>query len=61
MTLRVVTGLDMFIENVARFTEALGVEAAPIVMHLSLVAWPDSDTRDQFILDFTGINPRAGD
>jgi hypothetical protein len=53
--------MDMFIENVARFTEALGVEAAPIVMHLSLVAWPDSDTRDQFILDFTGINPRAGD
>lgn len=49
----------MFIENVARFTEALGVEAAPAVIHFSLVAWPDSDTRDQFIKDLTGINPGA--
>lgn len=50
---------DMFIENVARFTEALGVEAAPIIMHLSLVGWPDADTRDNFITYLTGQNVRA--
>ena len=49
----------MFIENVARFTEVLGVEHAPIVMHLSLVGWPDADTRDSFIKDLTGINVGA--
>lgn len=51
--------MDMFIENVARFTEAMGVEAAPAIIHLSLVAWPDADTRDQFIKDFTGTDPGA--
>jgi hypothetical protein len=51
--------MDMFIENVARFTEVLGVEHAPVVMHLSLVGWPDSDTRDAFIKDLTGIDVGA--
>lgn len=51
--------MDGFIENVAAFTDALGVEAAPAIIHLSLVAWPDADTRDQFIADFTGQNPGA--
>jgi hypothetical protein len=51
--------MDMFIENVAAFTEALGVEAAPAIMHFSMVAWPDADTRDAFIKDFTGVNPGA--
>lgn len=49
---------DMFIENVAQFTEALGVQNAPIIMHLSMVGWPDRDTRDQFIQDLTGVNMR---
>jgi hypothetical protein len=48
---------DMFIENVARFTEALGVENAPAVMRLSMVGWPDRDTRDAFIKDLTGKDP----
>lgn len=51
--------MDMFIENVARFTEALGIEAAPEILHLSMVAWPDSDTRDAFITELTGLNPGA--
>lgn len=50
---------DMFVRNVARFTEALGVEAAPIILHFSMIGWPDEDTRDNFIKDLTGINVRA--
>ena len=48
--------MDMFIENVARFTEVMGVENAPIIMTLSMVGWPDADTRDAFIKDLTGID-----
>jgi hypothetical protein len=50
----------MFIENLGVFTEALGVQAAPSVIHLSMVAWPDRETRDSFIKDFTGIDMGAG-
>jgi hypothetical protein len=48
--------MDMFIKNVAAFTEALGVENAPSVLHLSFVPWPDDKTRDQFIKDLTGVD-----
>lgn len=51
--------MDMFVENVARFTEAMGVEHAPIIIHLSLVGWPDADTRDAFIKDLTGVDMGA--
>lgn len=50
---------DAFIRNVAAFTEALGVEAAPVIIHLSMVPWPDQDVRDQFIQDLTGKNVRS--
>lgn len=46
--------MDQFIDNVATFTEALGVENAPTIMHLAMIPWPDVSTRDQFIKDLTG-------
>lgn len=46
--------MDMFPKNLAAFTESLGVENAPMVVHLSLIPWPDDTTRDQFIKDLTG-------
>jgi hypothetical protein len=53
--------MGMLIDNLAAFTEALGVENAPTVVHLSFVPWPDTDTRDAFIKDLTGYDPRAMD
>ena len=46
--------MDMFVKNVAAFTDALGIESAPAVIHLSLIPWPDDTTRDQFIKELTG-------
>lgn len=48
--------MDMFVRNLANFTEALGVENAPTIMSLSLIPWPDDATRDQFIKDLTGYD-----
>ena len=48
----------MFIDNLAVFSDALGVENAPTVVYLSLVPWPDPDVRDDFIMDLTGRDPR---
>jgi hypothetical protein len=46
--------MDMFVKNLAAFTEALGVSNAPTVVTLSLMPWPDDTTRNQFIKDLTG-------
>lgn len=51
----------MFIDNLAAFTEALGVENAPTIFHLSMVPWPDTETRDQFIRELSGYDPRTAD
>jgi len=51
---------SMFIDNLAKFGDALGVTNTAIVVHFSLIPWPDTDTRDQFIKDFTGYDPRSG-
>ena len=48
----------MFIDHLAAFSDALGVENAPTIVHLSMVPWPDYDTRDDFILALTGRDPR---
>jgi len=48
--------VDMFVKNIAMFTEALGVENAPAIVHLSLIPWPDDNTRDMFIKDLTGYD-----
>lgn len=48
----------MFLKNLAAFSEALGVENAPSVVYLSMVPWPDEDTRDDFIMGLTNRDPR---
>lgn len=46
----------MFIRNLDAFTQALGVESAPIVFALSQVAWPSDESRNEFILNLTGVS-----
>lgn len=46
----------MFIRNLAAFTEALGVENAPTVMYMSMVPWPNDDSRNSFIKELTNID-----
>lgn len=48
--------MDMFLSNLGAFTETLGVENAPIVLHLSMVPWPDETTRDGFIKALTNVD-----
>jgi hypothetical protein len=48
--------MDMFIRNLAAFTDALGVDNAPTIMEMSLIPWPDDTTRDEFIKELTGYN-----
>lgn len=48
--------MDKFIQNVGVFTDALGVENAPAIIHLSLIPWPDEFTRDTFIKSLTGFD-----
>lgn len=48
--------MDMFVSNLAAFTDALGVDNAPAIMSLSFVPWPDETTRDQFIQELTGYD-----
>lgn len=51
----------MFIDNLAAFSDALGIENAPTIVYLSMVPWPDTDTRDDFILKLSGRDPRRED
>lgn len=46
----------MFARSLAAFTEALGVENAPTIVHLSLVPWPSDQVRNEFIKELTGID-----
>ena len=46
----------MFIRNLAAFTDALGVQNAPIIIALSQVPWPDDEARNNFIYSLTGIS-----
>ena len=46
--------MDIFVKNLAAFTEVLGVENAPTILSLSKIPWPDDTTRDAFIKDLTG-------
>jgi hypothetical protein len=48
--------MDMFVKNLAAFTEALGVQNAPTILEMSLIPWPDDATRDSFIGHLTGID-----
>ena len=46
----------MFIRNLAAFTDALGVENAPTVMYMSMVPWPNDESRNDFIKELTNID-----
>jgi hypothetical protein len=48
--------MDMFVKNLAAFTDALGVENAPTIVEMSIIPWPDDATRDSFIKELTGID-----
>ena len=48
--------MDMFVKNLAVFTDALGVENAPAIISLSLIPWADETDRNQFITSLTGID-----
>ncbi len=48
--------MDMFVKSLAAFTDSLGIENAPSIVHLSMVPWPDDTTRDQFIKALTGYD-----
>jgi hypothetical protein len=48
--------MDLFVKNLAAFTDALGVENAPTIVQMSLIPWPDDTTRDSFIRALTGID-----
>lgn len=45
-----------FVRDLAAFTEALGVQNAPVIMQLAKVPWPSDQHRDQFILQLTGVD-----
>jgi hypothetical protein len=43
-----------FVDDLAAFTDALGVENAPIIFDLAQVPWPSDENRDEFIQALTG-------
>lgn len=45
-----------FERHLAAFTEALGVENAPTVIYMSMVPWPDDESRNEFIKSLTGVD-----
>ena len=53
--------MPSFIDNLDAFTSTLGVENAPSIVYLSLVGWPDEDTRNDFIKELTGKDLRLED
>jgi hypothetical protein len=46
------------VRDIAAFTDALGVENAPMIMGFALVPWPSDDERNEFIRELTGISIR---
>lgn len=47
--------MNRFMENAAAFTEAFGVQQAPLVVWLSLMPWENREDRDNFIYATTGV------
>jgi hypothetical protein len=45
-----------FIRDLAAFTEALGVQNAPMIFELAKTPWPSDQERDKFIQQLTGVN-----
>jgi len=48
-----------FIRDLAAFTEALGVQNAPMVVEFAKMPWPSDQDRDQFIQQLTGISMKV--
>jgi hypothetical protein len=48
-----------FIRDLAAFTEALGVQNAPIIMEFAKMPWQSDEERDQFIVQLTGVYMKA--
>lgn len=48
----------MFVDNLAAFTETLGVENAPTIMYLSMVPWGTASNRNAFIRALTNVDLR---
>ena len=53
--------MPRFIDNLDAFASTLGIENAPTIVYLSLVGWPDEDTRNDFIKELTGKDVRLED
>jgi hypothetical protein len=51
----------MFLQNLAAFTETLGVENAPTIVYLSCLPWEDTADRNSFIRALTGVDLRETD
>lgn len=45
-----------FERHLAAFTEALGVENAPTILYMSMIPWPDDESRNEFIKGLTNID-----
>ena len=50
-----------FIDDLAAFSEALGIENAPTVVYMALGPWPSTTVRDDFIRQLTGRDRRYED
>jgi hypothetical protein len=49
----------MFIRNLDAFTQAFGVQQAPMIFALSQIDWPSDDNRNDFIYKLTGVSIKA--
>lgn len=49
----------MFIRNLDAFTQAFGVQHAPVIFSLSQIPWKDDDDRNDFIFKLTGVSVKA--
>ena len=48
-----------FIRDLAAFTEALGVQNAPMIMEFAKMPWQSDEQRDQFIQQLTGVSMKV--
>jgi hypothetical protein len=48
-----------FIRDLAAFTEALGVQNAPMIVEFAKMPWQSDEERDRFILQLTGVSMKV--
>jgi len=49
----------MFVRNLDAFTQAFGVQHAPVIFALSNANWPSDEDRNEFIFNLTGVSVKA--